>query len=241
MKDNFRRFDPADVRVVLFDGGTEILATFGDDLSRHGTRELERTGVEVRTSSIVTNVDAHGVDVRGADGSVHRLEAMTTIWAAGVQASPLGKMVADESGAEIDRAGRVRVEPDCTLSGHPEVFVVGDLMALNELPGVAEVAMQTGIHAARAIKKRLEGENETPPFVYRDLGSMAAISRRRAIVSFHGVRVWGFLGWLMWLFVHITFLTGFRNRFTAIVSWFFSFLGTSRAERAIVHNTGPDR
>jgi NADH dehydrogenase len=114
------------------------------------------------------------------------------------------------------------------------VFAVGDMMALNDLPGVAEVAMQTGIHAARTITKRLDGNTEARPFTYRDLGSMAAVSRRRAIVSFHGVRIWGFPGWLMWLFVHLTFMTGFKNRFTAMISWFLSFVGRGRAERALV-------
>ncbi|MGB7860684.1 MAG: NAD(P)/FAD-dependent oxidoreductase, partial [Acidimicrobiia bacterium] len=234
LTNNFRRSDPSEVRVVLFEGGEEILATFGDRLSRHGSRELERTGVEIQTSSIVTGVDADGVDFKGPDGSIQRLAAKTVIWAAGVQASPLAAMLSEESGAEVDRAGRIKVLPDCTLPGHPEVFAIGDMMALNGLPGVAEVAMQTGIHSARTIIHRLDDEKEPVAFVYRDLGSMAAISRRRAIVSFHGVRVWGFVGWLMWLFVHLTFLTGFRNRFVATISWFLSFLGHGRNERAIV-------
>ena len=122
--------------------------------------------------------------------------------------------------------------PDCSLPGHPEVFAVGDMMALNDLPGVAEVAMQSGIHAARTIGKRLAGK-ETGPFKYRDLGSMAAVSRRRAVVSFHGIRLSGFLGWLTWLFVHLAFMTGFKNRFTTLVHWGLSFLGTGRTERAI--------
>jgi NADH dehydrogenase len=240
MKGNFRRFDPSQVRVVLFDGGKEILASFGDDLSRHATRELERTGVEIHTESIVTKVDAEGVETKGADGEVKRLQARTTIWAAGVSASPLARLLAEATGAEIDRSGRVEVLPDCTLPGHPEVFAIGDMMALNDLPGVAEVAMQTGIHAASTIKRRLEGANEPRPFVYRDLGSMAAVSRRRAIVSFHGIHLWGFPGWIMWLFVHLTFLTGFRNRFTAVISWLFSFVGHGRTERAIVHQPRPN-
>jgi NADH dehydrogenase len=231
---NFRRFDPAtDVKVLLFEGGKEILATFGDRLSAKGTKELEKTGVEVHTGSIVIGVDADGVDVKGPDGTVTRYPAKTKIWAAGVSASPLAKILADASGAEVDRAGRVKVQPDCSLPGHPEVFVVGDMMNLNDLPGVAEVALQTGIHAARTIKRRLEGE-EPQPFKYRDLGSMAAVSRRRAVVSFHGVRVSGWLGWLMWMFVHLAFLTGFKNRFKTVISWMLSFLGAGRTERALV-------
>ncbi len=129
-----------------------------------------------------------------------------------MQASPLGAMLAEATGAGTDRAGHIEVLPDCTLPEHPEVFVVGDMMSLNGLPGVAEVAMQSGIHAARTIKRRLGGDATAKPFVYRDLGSMATISRFRAIVSFKGIKVGGFIGWLMWAFVHLTFLTGFKNR-----------------------------
>ncbi|MGZ6636576.1 MAG: NAD(P)/FAD-dependent oxidoreductase [Solirubrobacteraceae bacterium] len=233
---NFRRFDPAaDVKVLLFEGGEEILATFGDRLSGKGTKALQKTGVEVHTGSIVTGVDADGVDVKGKDGTVTRYPAKTKIWAAGVSASPLAKILADASGAEVDRAGRIKVQADCSLPGHPEVFAIGDMMSLNDLPGVAEVAMQTGIHAARTIRRRLDGE-EPQPFKYRDLGSMAAVSRRRAVVSFHGVRVSGFLGWLMWLFVHLAFMTGFKNRFKTLISWSLSFIGRGRTERALTRH-----
>ena len=234
LKRNYRRFDPAvEARVILFDGGPEILASFGDRLSGKATRELERTGVEIQCHSVVTHVDADGVVVRGADGAEQRVAAKTVIWAAGVAASPLAQKLAEASGAECDRAGRISVLPDCSLPGHPEVFAVGDMMALDGLPGVAEVAMQSGIHAARTIKKRVESEADPEPFKYRDLGSMAAVSRHRAIVSFHGIRVAGFLGWLMWLVVHLTFMTGFKNRFTALFQWAFSFVGHGRAERAL--------
>jgi len=234
LKDNFRRFDPADqVKVLLFEGGKEILATFGDRLSAKGTKEIEKTGVEVHTGSIVTGIDADGVDVKGPDGTIMRYPAKTKIWAAGVSASPLAKMLADACGAELDRAGRIKVQSDCTLPGHPEVFAVGDMMNLNDLPGVAEVALQTGVHAAKTIRRRLDGQ-EPQPFKYRDLGSMAAVSRRRAVVSFHGVRVSGWLGWLMWLFVHLAFLTGFKNRFKTVISWMLSFIGGGRTERALV-------
>ncbi len=236
LKGKFRRLDSADVRVLLFEGGKEILASFGDELSERGARELQETGCEIHASSIVQHVDADGVEVKGPDGAVQRYPARTKIWAAGVAASPLAKLLADASGAACDRAGRIQVLPDCTLPGHPEVFAVGDMMALDELPGVAEVAMQTGIHAARTIKARLGGDTESTPFTYRDLGSMAAISRRRAIVSFHGVHVSGFLGWLMWLFVHLGFMTGFKNRFTAVIGWGLAFLGRGRSERAITEN-----
>ena len=149
-----------------------------------------------------------------------------------MQASPLARMLADASGAECDRAGRVSVLPDCTLPGHPEVFAIGDMMSLDGLPGVAEVAMQQGIHASSTIKRRLRGK-EAKPFRYRDLGSMATISRFRAVVSFKGIRLSGFLGWLAWLFVHLAFLTGFKNRLATVPRWAITFIGNSRPQRTI--------
>jgi NADH dehydrogenase len=230
---DFNNIDPTSAKVMLFDGGKEILAGFGDSLSAKASKELERQGVEIHTESIVTKVDRHGVEVKGADGEVMRVTAQTKVWAAGVQASPLAKLLADACGADCDRAGRVSVLPDCTLPGHPEVFAIGDMMALDGLPGVAEVAMQQGIHSAATIKRRLRGEEGSKPFRYRDLGSMATISRFRAVVSFKGLRVAGFLGWLMWLFVHLAFMTGFKNRFITVLQWGLSFIGKGRSERTL--------
>ena len=177
LKRNFRRLDLAEVRVLLFEGGPEILATFGDKLSGKATRELERIGVEIHVRSIVTHLDAEGVDVKGRNGLVQRYSAKTKIWAAGVTPSPLAKMLADATGAECDRSGRIKVKPDCSLPGHPEVFVVGDMMNFNDLPGVSEVALQSGLHAADVIRKRVENGAEPTAWKYRDLGSMAAVDR----------------------------------------------------------------
>lgn len=232
LKGNFRRIHPDDAKVVLFDGGKEILANFGDRLSGKAAGELERLGVEIHCGSIVTGMDAFGVRVKGQDRAVQRIPSRTKVWAAGVQASPLAALLADGSGASSDRAGRIEVLPDCTLPGHPEVFAIGDMMSLDQLPGVAEVAMQSGIHAANTIKRRLSGK-QAAPFKYRDLGSMATISRFRAVVSFKGLRLSGFTGWLMWLVVHVTFLTGFKNRFTSLLHWANTFLGGQRAERTL--------
>lgn len=234
LKHEFRRFDSSEVRVLLFDGGPEILATFGDNLSSKATRELEKIGIEIHLNSIVTHIDASGVDVKGPDGSVQHFSAKTKIWAAGVSASPLATMLADATGAQCDRAGRVKVEADCSLPGHPEVFVVGDMMNYNNLPGVAEVALQSGLHAAHVIRNRVRNGANPTPWKYRDLGSMAAVDRRTAVLSAHGVRLSGRIAWLVWLVVHITFMTGFKNRFTALIHWFLSFVGTGRLERAIV-------
>jgi len=231
LNDDFHTIDPSSARVMLFDGGEEILATFGHRLSAKATKGLGRLGIEVHTSSTVVDVDGESIVVE-SDGGRRRIEARTKVWAAGVRASPLARKLAAASGAECDRAGRVAVSPDCTLPGHPEVFAIGDMMALHGLPGVAEVAMQQGIHAATTIKLRLRGR-EAKPFRYRDLGSMATISRFRAIVSFRGIRLSGFLGWIVWLFVHLVFLTGFKNRFATVLRWAVAFTGGDRPERTI--------
>jgi NADH dehydrogenase len=231
LKDDFREIDPTSARILLFDGGKEILAGFGDRLSAKGAGGLEGLGIEIHTESIVTSVDRDGVVVKSGDDE-RRIAAHTKVWAAGVQASTLAGMLGEASGAEVDRAGRVAVLPDCTLPGHPEVFAIGDMMSLEGLPGVAEVAMQQGLHASHTIKRRLRGQ-ETKSFRYRDLGSMAAISRFRAIVSFKGIRLSGFLGWLTWLFVHLAFLTGFKNRFATIGRWAITFAGNGRPQRTI--------
>jgi NADH dehydrogenase len=199
-------------------------------------------GVELRMGLRATNVDFGGIDVKTPDGT-ERIHAHTVIWAAGVSASPLAKMLGDASGAEVDRAGRVSVQPDCTLPGHPEVFAIGDMMSLNHLPGVAEVAMQQGLFAGRTIRRRLQGNDRVVQFKYIDLGSMATIGRFRAVVEFKRIRLSGFAGWLMWLGVHLVFLTGFRNRLGALFRWSGALLGRHREERAFtVHRiaTGED-
>jgi NADH dehydrogenase len=231
LKKDFRRIDPTSARILLFDGGDAVLASFGDQLSAKAARGLERLGVEIHTDSIVTDIDRTGVVVKSGDDE-RRIDARTKVWAAGVQASPLAKMLADASGAESDRAGRVSVLPDCTLPGHPEVFAIGDMMTLDDLPGVAEVAMQQGVHAASTIKRRLKGE-DGKPFRYRDLGSMATISRFQAVVSFKGIRLSGLIGWFAWLFVHLAFMTGFKNRLATLPRWAITFIGNSRPQRTI--------
>ena len=223
----YRSIDPRDCRVLLFDGGKEPLATFGDHLSERAARTLEAMGVELRMGSLATSVDGRGLDVRSGDGTVTRYEARTIVWTAGIAASPLGRALAAAAGASTDRAGRVEVLPDCTVPGRPEVFVIGDMMSLDGLPGVAEVAMQSGLHAARTIRHRLAGR-ETRPFHYVDMGSMAFVGNRRAVVDFRGMKLSGFFGWLMWLAVHLTFLTGFSNRLAALLSWSLALTGSRR-------------
>jgi len=232
LRSNFRRIDTAATRIVLLDAGPRILPSFDEQLAGRAAAKLERMGVEIRTETLVTGMDAEGVDLKTGRG-VERLLAMTKIWSAGVQASPLGSMLAAQAGVEATRTGRVPVAPDCTLPGHPEVFVVGDLMALDRLPGLAEVAIQSGRHAAAEIRRRLDGDARPRPFRYRDLGSLAAVSRYYAVGERRRARVWGFAGWLFWLVVHLTFLTGFKNRVSALFHWTISFFGRSRPERTI--------
>jgi NADH:quinone reductase (non-electrogenic) len=229
---NFRRIDTTAARIVLVDAGPRILPSFDERLARRAAAKLERMGVEIRTQTLVTDIDAGGVQLLTPDGG-ERLDALTKIWSAGVQPSPLGSMLAAQGSVEPTRTGQVPVERDCTLPGHPEVFVVGDLMALDRLPGLAEVAIQSARHAASTIRRRLDGDAQSRPFRYRDLGSLAAVSRYYAIGERGGTRVWGFVGWLIWLVVHLTFLTGFKNRVGALFHWTISFFGRSRPERTI--------
>jgi NADH:ubiquinone reductase (H+-translocating) len=232
LRDNFRAINPADARVLLFDGAEAVLAVFGNRLGAKTRRDLGRLGVELHLGSLVTGMDEHTITVRDAAGTEETFAAATKVWAAGVAGSPLGQQLADAAGLELDRLGRVPVEETCSLRGHREVFVVGDLMTLPDLPGMAEVAMQSGRHAARLITGRLRGRPDTP-FRYRDLGMMATISRFRGVAKIGPLELSGFLGWVLWLAVHLTFLTGFKNRVSALAHWTISFLGRSRSERSI--------
>ena len=232
LRHNYRRIDPHDARVVLVEGGDRLLPALAPSLSRRAERDLTRLGVEIRLGTMVTSMDDREVVLTPRDGAAERIRAATKVWAAGTQAAGLGAIVAGAAGAEVDRSGRVRVRPDCSLQEHPEIFVVGDLMALDDLPGVAEVAIQSGVHAARTIVRRLEGKPSVP-FRYHDLGTLAVVSRFGAVAQIGPLRVGGFAGWSLWLAVHLTFLTGFKNRFGALARWAVSFVGRGRYERAL--------
>jgi NADH dehydrogenase len=230
---NYRRIDPHTTRVVLVEGADGLVSSMGERLSRMTARDLTRLGVEVHLKAMVTGMDADSVEITPSDGPRLHIPAATKIWAAGTRASPLAAHLAETTGATVDRAGRIAVSPDCSVPGYPEIFVVGDMMALNDLPGVAEVAMQSGAHAAHTIGRRLRGNSVERPFHYHDLGTLAAISRFRAVAKIGPVKIGGFIGWLLWLVVHITFLTGFKNRFGALARWGVSFIGRGRYERAL--------
>lgn len=234
LRENFRSINPSMVRVVLIEAGPALLPMFREPLRVRAEKDLGKLGVELILGSKVTAVDATGVELQPTNGELWRLEARTKIWAAGVQASSLGRMVADAAGAKVDRSERVEVAADCSLPAHPEVFVVGDMMSLNHLPGVAQVAMQSGGHAAKTITRRLEGL-EPLPFKYFDKGTLATIARFRAIGEIGPLNASGFVGWLIWLFIHLAFLTGFRNRIAAVVNWGWSFIGRTRRQRTFTY------
>ncbi len=228
----FRCIDPQRTRIVLLEAGPRILPSFPEDLSRSAEAQLKRLGVEVLTSAMVTVIEPAAVRLGET-----RLPAAVVLWAAGVAASPLGKKLC----VPLDRAGRVLVEPDLSIPGHPEVFVIGDLAALqdesgNPLPGLAPVAMQQGRAAARNIGRDLQGQPRAK-FHYVDKGSLATIGRAAAVAQFGKIHISGFLAWLSWLFVHILYLIGFRNRLTVMIQWAWSYLTHERGARLITGDT----
>jgi len=233
LRREFRRIDPSQARVVLLEGTDRVLPPYPPDLSRKAREQLEGLGVEVRTSALVTDVDAGGVRVGG-----ERLAARTVLWAAGVAASPVGRSL----GVPLDRAGRVRVEKDLTLPGWREVFVVGDLAAFEQdgrpVPGVAPAAMQMGTHAARNVRRSLAGQ-PLLPFRYVDKGSLATIGRRAAVADFGRIRLAGFPAWVAWLAIHIFFLIGFRNRLVVMLDWAMAYVSYQRSARLILFEPGP--
>jgi NADH dehydrogenase len=223
LEGEFRRIKPHTARVVLVEGTDRVLPVYPSDLSHKAQLQLERLGVTVWAGRMVTGVDADGVTL-GAE----RLASKTVIWAAGVAASPLGK----NFGAPLDRAGRVRVEPDLTVPGHPDIYVVGDLAAVDHVPGIAPAAKQMGRHAALNIKNSLNGK-ETVPFRYRDYGQLATIGRNAAVAVMGKVKLSGFPAWLVWLVAHIYFLINFRNRLIVMIDWGWAYLTYQRYARII--------
>ena len=232
LQHDFRSINTQEARVILLDAATQVLPPFGAKLGEATKRSLEKRGVEVRLGEMVVDVDERGLVVEKKDGSQERIDSVAKVWAAGVQASPLGRTLSEQTGAPLDRAGRIGVNPDLTLLGHPEVFVVGDMIQLDNLPGVAQVAIQGAKYAAKEIGRRLDDKPPGKPFKYFDKGSMATISRFSAVALIGRIRLTGFIAWLMWLGVHLLYLTGFKNRVTALLHWFITFIGTGRAERA---------
>ena len=231
LRSDFRHINTREARVILADAAPQVLPPFGAKLGAKTKEALEELGVEVQLGAMVTDVDERGLVVQHKDGSQQRIEAVTKIWAAGVQASPLTRTLAEQSGAALDRAGRIGVNPDLTLPGHPEVFVVGDMIALNNLPGVAQVAIQGAKYAAKEINGRLRNKPPQAPFKYFDKGSMATISKFDAVAMVGKLRISGVIAWFMWLGVHLIYLTGFKNQVTALLHWTVTFLSNDRSQR----------
>jgi NADH dehydrogenase len=235
LKHEFRHIDPSDSQILLVEAGDRVLPAYPPDLSAKAQQSLERLGVVVRTNTMVTNVAADHVMLKFA-GAEEQLHTSTVVWAAGVEASPLGKALAQATGAKVDRAGRISVEPDLSLPGHPEIFVLGDMASYTQdgkpLPGVAPVAIQQGRFVARLIIARLRGR-PLPTFHYRDRGSLATIGRSAAVADFGKLHVSGFIAWWLWLVVHLMNLVGFRNRLLVLVQWAWNYLTFDRSARLI--------
>ncbi len=236
LRNDFRNIDTTAARVLLLEGGPRILPSYPEKLSENATTALTGLGVTVRTGVMVTDIAPGWVEAR-SNGQVERIQSRTILWGAGVQASRLGNVLADRAQAPLDRVGRVIVEPDLTITGHPEIFVIGDLAHFAHqppdlLPGIAPVAMQQGRYAARLIAARLVGRT-LPPFHYRHRGSMATIGRAKAVADLGWARFGGFLAWLTWLFVHVLFLIEFQNRLLVMTQWAWSYITRNRAARLI--------
>jgi len=228
---DFRRINTRHARVLLVDAANQVLPPFGAKLGRATRRSLEKHGVEVRLGEMVTDLDERGLTLQRKDGSTERIDATTKVWAAGVQASSLTKTLSRQTGAPLDRSGRIGVNPDLTLPGYPDVFVVGDMIALDNLPGVAQVAIQGAKYAAKEIQRRLRNKPPQKPFHYFDKGSMATISKFNAVAMIGKLRLTGIIAWLMWLVIHLVYLTGFKNRFTTLIHWAVTFVSNDRSER----------
>jgi NADH dehydrogenase len=235
LKGAFRHIDSTKARVILLDAAPAVLPPMGEKLGKKAAARLEKLGVEIQLGAMVTDVDRNGITVKHSDGTINRIEASTKVWSAGVSASPLAKIIANQSGAEVDRAGRVKVLPDLTVPGHPNVFVVGDMALMEGVPGMAQGAIQGARYAAKLIKAELKGADPAArePFEYFDKGSMATVSRYSAVAKIGRIEFSGYIAWLAWLFLHLIYLVGFKARLTTALSWIGTFIGSHRGQLTI--------
>jgi NADH dehydrogenase len=247
LRHDFRSIDPGRAQILIVEGADRVLTSFPPSLSGRAERSLRRLGVTPMLGSLVVSVDGDGVTVKGSDGATQRVASQTVVWAAGVTASALAARLGELTGAETDRAGRVTVEGDLTLPGHPEVLALGDMVRVRDsdgtpitLPGVAPVAMQQGRYAARLVRDRLRGR-DTPSFRYRDKGNLATIGRASAVADIRGLKLSGLIAWLTWLVVHLWYLVGFQNRILVFIRWSFSFLTHGRGARLITGEAAEPR
>ena len=232
LKRDFRHIDPTSASIILVEGGDRLLPSYPSTLSAKAAAALTRLGVEVRIQAKVTGVETEAVTIRGEDRTEH-VGTRTILWAAGVQASSLGRLLAEKTGAELDKEGRIVVEPDLTVAGHSDLFVIGDLAHFEQqrskaLPGVAAVAMQQGRYVAKLIKRRLRGQS-LPPFNYKNRGSMAVIGRNAAVADLGWLRVSGFPAWLLWIFIHLLYLAQVQNRLLVLAQWMWNYITRNRS------------
>jgi NADH dehydrogenase len=237
LRNDFRSIDPKEAQIILIEGGPRILPTFPEDLSVKATGLLTKLGVQIRTGLMVKDIDQEGVMVQAHDGS-KRLEARTVIWAGGVAVGGLAKTLAQRTNAETSKSGQIKVAPDLTIAGYPDIYVVGDLAFSvdahgKQLPGEAQVAMQGGTYAAKAIVRKVKGEKPLPPFKYFDKGSLAVIGRWAAVADAFGVHLSGFPAWFIWAFIHLTYLIEFQSRILVFIQWAIQDLTFSRSARLI--------
>ena len=244
LRNDFRAIRPQDAEIVLLDGAPRVLMTFPDDLAQKAAASLARLGVQVKTGVMVKDIDHDGLTVE-RQGTTDRLESKTVIWAGGVTAPPLARTLATRTRAETDRGGRIKVNADLTIPNHPDIYVVGDLALVagskgKPLPGLAQVAMQGGTYAARAILRKAEGRTPRPPFRYFDKGELAVIGRDSAVANAFGLHLSGLPAWLIWAFIHLMYLVQFRSRLTVFVEWAIEDLTFSRGARLITGSATTD-
>jgi NADH dehydrogenase len=237
LKNDFRSINPEEAQIILMDGAPRVLMPFPEDLSVKATRSLAKLGVQVRCGAMVKNINEEGLTIESEKGA-ESIAAKTVIWGGGITASPLGKILASSTKAETDKGGRVKVKPDLAIPNYPDIYVIGDLASATDdkgkpLPGLAQVAMQGGAYAAKAIMRKVKGQRELPRFNYFDKGSLAVIGRAAAVADVFGVHLSGLIAWLVWAFIHITYLVNFQSRILVFIQWAIQDLTFSRGARLI--------
>jgi NADH dehydrogenase len=242
LRHDFRSIRPEEAQIMIIDGSPRVLSSYPEDLSAKAEKTLVKLGVRVRNDTQVTDIDRDGVTFQSErDGTISRIHTKTVLWAGGVMPSDFARTLASRLGTEVDKAGRIKVNADLTVPGHPDIYIVGDLALVSRqdgrpLPGVCQVAMQEGRHAARVIVSRLRGEKNPVPFRYLDRGDMAVIGRGSAVANIFGWHLSGLVAWLIWLFVHLMYLVEFQNRILVFIRWAFQYITFNRGSRLI---TGP--
>jgi len=244
LRNDFRSIHPEEAQIILLDGAPRVLMPFPEDLAEKACHSLAKLGVKVRCGAMVKNVDKDGLTL-DSGGQTDSIAAKTVVWAGGITASPLGKIVASHTKAETDKGGRVKVKPDLTIPSYPDIYVIGDLASAMDqkgkpLPGVAQVAMQGGAYAAKAILRKVKGQRELPPFRYFDKGSLAVIGRAAAVADAFGLHISGFLAWFVWAFIHVTYLVSFQSRILVFIQWAIQDLTFSRGARLITGSAPTD-